>query len=40
MTVKAAPVDDINTGSDKESNITDITNGKVFNNNAVVLQKE
>lgn len=29
MTVKAAPVDNINTGSDKEMNITDIINPKV-----------
>ena len=29
MTVKAAPVDDINTGSDKEKNITDIINNLI-----------
>ena len=29
VTVKAAPVDDINTGSDKEKNITDIINNLI-----------
>jgi hypothetical protein len=29
MTVKAAPVDDINTGSDKERDITDVINNLI-----------
>ncbi len=40
MTVKAAPVDDINTGSDKEMNTTDINYYKSKSNNyARVFQK-